>query len=583
MKTFGKISDKSRGYITYGILLVFTLLLASQVSQSRVLDGALGLSGLVKYPTNSLMGLNYENSWSLAEQIVAVLLSIGISNIAISFGFSVLINVGLPSVQYLISRAAGLNRFWSLALAILIALSITPINLLLRSDYPLLLGSSWTHGELGVLFATSIFTAIVYERFKVAGLLAGVFVAVHAVWGIFALIVLIIPVTFKWLSFKTELRERRKELGIYGLIGLVISCISLVNFLMNKSSVPGTNVIDQEAISSTTSTYWSEWDFHRNIPLQLIPVFLSLVLAGILFLGQKISPHQFRYSPQRKMLLSQMFVLTLIFSTVGYLLIHFVQSVTMRFWPANPLNFLIPGRFMNLHAFFAFPLLYLAFLALISYFDKKFAIRSKFSNLSVTKKSLVITISTILVAVVAAGSLVIPQMKTATDISIQQFIGRLRIFPITPVEYFSNVNASSKQAEFDNFCKIFSSNDIVLTIGSANTAIPRYCHQPVLLETSSIDVFAYTPQFIPELFDVIQNLYGIDPQSPMESRRTGGIAEAEVRSKWETRSSESWSQLACKYGFAEVATPSSWSLNIKRVASTKDINLFRPDITNCKI
>ena len=583
MKTFSKFTDKTRGYITYGVLFLFTMMLASQVSQSRVLDGALGLSGLVKYPTNSLMSFNYEYSWSLAEQVVAVLISIGLSNIAISFGFSVLINVGLPSVLYLISRAAGMNRFWSLAIAILTALSISPINLLLRSDYPLLLGSSWTHGELGVLFATAIFTAIVYEKFKIAGLLAGLFVAVHAVWGIYALIVLIIPVTFKWLSFTTVLQVRRKELGIYGLIGLAISSVSFVNYLMNKTSVTGTNSIDQNSISSATSTYWSEWDFHRNIPLQLIPVFLSLVLAGLLYLGQRITPEEFRYSPQRKMLLSQMFVLTLICSTAGYLLIHIVQTVTMKLWPANPINFLIPGRFMNLHAFLAFPLLYLAFLAVISFFDKKYAIRKRFTELSGTKKFIVISLPTILVASVAAGSLVVPQMKTATDISIQQLIGRLRSFPISPAEYLINVNASSEQADFDVFCKIFNSNDNVLTIGSANTAIPRYCHQPVLLETSSIDVFAYTPQFIPELFDVIQNLYGIDPQSPMESRRTGGIAEAEVRSKWETRSSESWSQLACKYGFAEVATPSNWSLKIKHVASTNDINLFRPDITNCKI
>lgn len=576
-------SEKTRGFIAYLTLLIIGVLLSSQVSQSRVLDGAFYLSGLVRYPADSLMSQNYANTWSLADQFAGMLLLLGLPAVVISFFFSLLINIGLPTIQYLICRAVGINRFWSLVLAVLIALTITPINLLLRSDYPLLSGTSWTHGELGILFAAGIFTAAVYERFRLAAFLAGVFVAVHAVWALFIIIAVLVPVCMKWFAFKTPATTRRKLTITYFIGGLVLTGISFYFLFQAKNAT--VQKISQNLLSTSDAAelYWKNWDFHRNIPLQIIPIGLSIALAIMLLLGQKITPPELRFAPQRQKLLSQMFLVTITLSTFGYIGIHLVQQFTMKFFPTSPINFLIPGRFMNLHAFFAFPIIFLGFLTILAFLQKKYALKSKFHAMTKIGQIASISLLIFIFGLSYSASLVIPQMREANVLAFQQIEGRLNNFPLSPQSYIRNVGNADDSTRFLPLCRDLKPVDVVLTSGETTTGIPRYCNVPVVIETSSIDVFAYTPQFLPQVFAVVQDLYGVDPKAPSASYKSGGIAISEIKPYWESLSAQGWSSLACKFHFTTVSAPSNWKLKLSPQTEIDGNTLYRPQMTNCAI
>jgi hypothetical protein len=555
------------------ILIAFTVLMAVQVSQSRVLDGALALAEKVDYPTESLMLANYLSSWSLAEQLSAALLALGFSGVVVSLAFSLVLNVGLPLVHFAICRAAGLNKWWSMGLSIAISIAISPIQLLFRSDYPLLLGTSWTHGELGLLVAGVILAAVVFEKFRLAGFLSGLFFALHSVWALYVLgtVILLVLLPVPGFRAKRKARMRRTLLALLG--GGIASAISLAVFLSLQARVP--QVISPISnVESAAAIYFQFWDFHRNIPLQVIPVGLSVVVGLIVLWGVLPKAHAFTDQPSRQRITAILLGALAVTSSVAYIVFHFVQSLTLSNIPSSFLNFVIPGRFMNLHAFFAFPLIYLTVIAVLAFLSNRTRVLVWLKSGSARRNVLLLTSAAVAGILVVVGSMQILALRNATNIAFSTGVSRLSGIPLSAEQLLEDLRAGWPDELTDGICPSLAKAKNVAAIGASSIQVPRYCGVPVILETSSVDVFAYTPKLLPSVLRVISDVFGIDPSDPTVSMKSGGISPEDVREVWTSRTSAEWLELSCRFGFDAVTTPRDWILQLPKLGESNGTAVF---------
>lgn len=557
-------------------IVILALLLSCEVSGTRVLDGALGLSGIVSYPPHSVMLQNYLQTWSGSDQLVGVALSIGISPVLISLYFSVILFVGLGLLHYAFCRLAGMPSWLATALTAIVLLAITPIQLALRSDYPLLLGSSWTHGELAVLFSAFILYLVVTKRLVIAGVVAGAFFAVHSVSAMYAVVIMLVPVAFNRLGFGHDRRKRLIRLAISFAAGLAIALVSLGFFIFNprRTSAPST-----PGELGVVRDYFQQWDFHRNIPLQVIPIMATLMIAALVLYGlikgrlaASLSDEESTESSSARF--AWLITLTAVASALGYVVLHFLQTWTMQNTPASVIDFLIPGRFMNLHAFLAFPLIFLAARALWCTAPLT-RLRGRLSGATRSRRAIVIAIAVAVVLVMTTGALSNSRFREAASISVAQSGGKITGISAIPAD----LNAIS--SSMVGTCAGLDRKALAIAVGGPSLILPRLCHVPVALETGSIDVFAYTPSLLPQVKKIIQVGYGIDFGHPAQSAKTGSVNPDEVKSIWEARSAASWHSVGCALGLTYVGTPSGWSLKLEKVYSNPTMDVFAIATGDC--
>ncbi len=99
---------------------------------------------------------------------------------------------------------------------------------------------------------------------------------------------------------------------------------------------------------------------------------------------------------------------------------------------------------------------------------------------------------------------------------------------------------------------------------------------PVLLNIGELDFIPYQPQEIPQVAAILGELYNVDfADPPSATRHRGGLilddapldmgGRTATRTHWEGLPRDRWGDLARRHGFAAVAAPSRWTLDLPGV------------------
>lgn len=560
--------------------LLFALLLSFQVKVSLVIGGGELISGLTPYSPDSLMVSRTLQTWSLTDQLGALWLSWGIHPVLISLIFSSIIQVGFAALIFSFLRIAGASPIWSMALAMFSTLGANPIQLLLRTDYPILLGTRYTHGELALVLAMAAFYFAVTNRFVIAGFFATVLVPVHPAWGLFIFSFAVLPFVIiqKWQASPRLLRLYKTMAGI--ALGSVVLIPSLFYFLFDSRKGNFTIQWNAEEAFQTAQTFLQQWDAHRNISIQILPVVICLVFVaflGINLYRGRISQPVFDSTTIR---FSLGLVILLGVTTSTYVVLKLVQPFLFEYFPFWIINSLIPGRFMNLHAVLAIPLLIISFRI---FAGSKLAqtIRNSYSNLSKKTKSLLVLVSIMLLAVIAVFGLTTPKYLDAFTTIIDKNAERLTEIPFSIADPVGVISQEWDAANYKSICDSLDDNSQVLSIGEASLTLPMYCHTPVLVESNHLDFFTYALGLTPEVKKIVEVAYGLDYESPKESQITGSIIPSEVRHIWESRSVSTWKDVACEFGVNLVATPADWKMNLPIYSHNDKVNIYKLDTGTC--
>ncbi|HTY16905.1 MAG TPA: hypothetical protein VMH82_04165 [Myxococcota bacterium] len=100
--------------------------------------------------------------------------------------------------------------------------------------------------------------------------------------------------------------------------------------------------------------------------------------------------------------------------------------------------------------------------------------------------------------------------------------------------------------------------------------------RPVLLDPEALDMLPYAADGGPELARILRDVYAVDYfDPPPQARNRAVLPEQPVRSAWEGRSAEGWTELRTRFGASDVLVPSTWRLQLPEVARSDRYALYR--------
>ena len=73
------------------------------------------------------------------------------------------------------------------------------------------------------------------------------------------------------------------------------------------------------------------------------------------------------------------------------------------------------------------------------------------------------------------------------------------------------------------------------------------------------------------LRDEIEIIYGIDFK---DENAPDSLSSGRFRDLWQDRSTKEWIEIAAKYNFSVISTPSHWNLKLEKVSGTNDLNIY---------
>ncbi|MBF0590098.1 MAG: hypothetical protein HQL53_13330 [Magnetococcales bacterium] len=91
--------------------------------------------------------------------------------------------------------------------------------------------------------------------------------------------------------------------------------------------------------------------------------------------------------------------------------------------------------------------------------------------------------------------------------------------------------------------------------------------RPVMINASSLDMVAYAPETVPQMREVLRDIYHIDYDNPdPKDRGNGMIMPGTEKKAWVGRSAMAWRALGERFGFSAVITPERWPLKLTEIA-----------------
>ena len=506
--------------LVYLILIIFCVFLSFAHSLLQVsVDSGLVLSNIINYPDPiSPMKYYYLNSWTVINQFSEVLLRIGLSVENTSR-----IILFLSSLCFAISAFLMVNKITSKKL---LALFISLLMLVFQknfgdTDYPSLVISSHTYGMFSLAISSLIFALLISEFSKLAGFFSTLLICIHPVIGIWILFVFAISL----ILFREEkIRNNFIKGSVYGI---AITFISLITFYIRNI---GTIDFDIQNLNS----YIENWDGHRN---KLGTIHFEYLLKT-LFLFLTVNIYYFLRDNEKKSDFFKIFFNTnIILSTLIYLLFKLIPEI----FP-DIIFRAMPSRLIILHSFIAWPLILSVF-----YFI--------FSKIKITKKLSTTIISIILILY-----------------SIQHY----KNFVYLKNNYVFNVINRYKNPDFKFFNDLINLKTSGYFITTSSTT--SYTHllglKPILLDTSSFDFIPYHPYLVNSVYQILQDVYGVQINSP-PIKNNPSIPDAYIKSIFENKLRTEWLFLKEKYNATHLLVPSNWKIDLDLIKKNKSFAVYK--------
>jgi hypothetical protein len=556
------------------------------------------VAGVVHYPPDNPFYLYHLKLWTVLHQICALLLTAGISEIALSKMVSGLL--GMVSFQAIAMIVYALSRDGLLAVGAVFLIAFTR-TAEYGVNYPIyLMGTPHTYGVIGLSLIALVAGLAGAGWYRASGFLLGVAPAVHpSLGGWFMITVAAAAVWHAWHD-RAEIRPALK----FVLLGCSVTAISL---LVQFAQARGIPAIESAVADRYLTSFVSFWDTHRQPVnpwadgMKLTMGMLTLAIAWL-----KLSTDL----PGSAKLLLRLMIVTATVSLVLALL-SFIPPAALP----STLLILMPARLVNFGAFVAVPVLigllgdvwqnrprfwsgllalYLTVGLLIGnrsmlweWFEQsdgsalQLALRGA-TRLRTRPLQILLTVTVLLIvgtvtsrrraARQAAGLPDPPAVGRPLRLLVGVTRGGLLMlllgttvlmwrWPPRPADAVF-LDRTNNQA----LAKVAKGRGMLVTGGDIKL-IQLRTRRPVLVDGGGLDGLPYALESGPALERILRDVYAIDLFNPPEEARGRGTIPNEVnRSVWERFSRDQWLLIRRTYDVTQVMTPPGWALALPVVA-----------------
>lgn len=529
--------------------------------EPRAIDGALVLAGMVHYPPGSGQGIYFHNMWTAAHQSLALLLLLGLSPDAVSALFRMAIGAAFfmgPALCVMaLTRSAILSVGASLGI-VLAAFYLHP------PDYPILFASSHSYGQIALTLAVLAIGLYGQAQYRWAGIVAGVLPAFHPVAGAWAVCVL---VAGAWLNRRLS-GELSPGLRAGLLTGIVVTCASFAVYWLQRVST--TAPVDQESLR----LFVLNWDYHRQVPYSSRATILCLA-ATLQWLVMTMISRQAR--AESAMRISAALLASTVASWCLYEVSHRFQATL----PAEMVRW-IPGRLVNIHFLLALPVILglgarYRWMVLVQavglaacFFQPKY-----FSRIFIAMGAISIVLW--LRLMIGGAGRQDPSRRPAPGrmVGVERwaFLAVVVSASVAVVLRMSAVDRPTCSNDRIDDCRAPAVYEAVramswpgLVAAPAGIAmmVHRHAHKPVLLGASGFDFVPYLPQLARQVRSILEDVYGVDFETPPEAfRNQGNLLQGMGREHWARLGPLDWRDLGKRYCLGAVVAPSEWAVQLQ--------------------
>ena len=533
MNNSSKLSSDIKVYRLYQLLIFIYCFYLSWVDSDiiqRSIDGGLIIAKKINYPNNSIILETTDSLFTFLHQVSGVLLyltdSIYISSFIIQYLSLLILSFGI----ILIGRSIDLDLF-SISIVILLFTAAIPFALKnLTNVYPLIFRGEATYGIYGLSLAILTISFFMQKKLFALGFMLPIFVITQSAWALWTVLIL----TLTGLLLKDfRSREGFRKIIRGASFSFPILTVSFIYFIVNKSK----STLEFESpfsIQDLWISYISFWDYHRSSDFDYPSVYLNLFIFIALIFVLRFC----KQTNRSTIYLTVITMLSLVISTSLYLLNDYFFGNKLIL-----LSSLMPGRFNNLH-----PVLLI------------------FILLSVLRTSL-------------------KNQSRIYHLFITTLFAFMYFYPnLTPkIDFQSTLNPRQINSNYEAICSnLMNSKLPVLTLGEASRFVTLECKLPILLDTTQIDFAAYNPNSLFKLSEITSDLYGVNFMNPVDAwtssgkiiRPSGSLDQRIVKSTWSFRNLNSWENLACKYGFSNIVTDSTFELGLPLIYKDELFSIY---------
>ena len=553
---------------------------------------------LVQYPADNPFYIYHTKLWTLLHQVCAVLLRLGVSEIALSLFLSGVIAMASFQALSLFVFALSGRVWFSVGAAIVVFYSRAAEY---GVTYPITLaGTSHTYGALGLSMFVLVVALFGCGWYRLGGFLLGLTPAIHPSLGVW----LWITLAFGILWDVRRLREDLRPALPYVVAGVALTAASLIVQLVVTYDVPP---VDPAVSARYFNTFVEYFDGHRQVA--------RIVSAGVAFnCAACVLSLVWLVGFSRDMPRSLVLLLGTVFSCALLSLVFVLLSRVPPTQLPEILVMLMPTRLLNFNTMCLVPLLFglLAWRRIGVWSDMLMAVLV--AGLLLTRRSMFWEWiegrgpafhspldQGLVIAAVSAGLLLLamaalsrrskpevvtpdrPEETSATSIAARA--ARLVLVLVFAAGVVLTWRIRS------NFSLLDRTNDpfwaeaaadrtgLIATAGSFHLVQLR-TRRPVLLDGASLDTLPYAPESGPAMERILRDVYHIDffDPAPRIPYGVSGIPPEAHRDVWEGFSLEAWQKLGRAYNVTQVLTDVGWVLKLPLAARNGSFNLYRiPD------
>ena len=503
------------------LIALFLVIIASIISYTYYFDhSALAISLIqndakIYEDKTNLFYLFYKISPSFLFDLINLLYKIGINEEQINIFLTSLTTFFSLSGIYLVSKYLTSSTFFSLL--------ISCVCILLRKnfgdvDYPTLMFSEHTMGQIGQSLCTLIFGLLTLKNLLYAYLFCIFLLSIHSVLGIW--MIGVITVT----SYITLKKFNYKKISFISLFTLIIIFYYL-NFLSTY------NEISYEFIEKDYKEFFFYIEAHRNnygnlniFNFNYITQSLFLVILIMIFL---------KYDKNSPSIHNNLLLKTLLVSIIFSSLIYFTYKIFPNIFP-NYVVKIIPQRFFLVHSIIGYSLTILLIYKLLELILRYF----KYDY------SLLLKIFSIIVTLHLFQQHESVNSRFQSFKNIQDNLVKERIF----WKKVNDLNLTGYVLSNNPTC-----NKVII-----------HTKLPILFCFYMLDYLSYFPNLVTPSKKITHDILDISFKD-VKNRNLGGIIDPEIKRIYEEKSFENWKYLNDKFFLNTVIVPNDWTLDIENL------------------
>lgn len=553
------------------------------------------VAGLVTYPSDNPFYVYHVKLWTVLHQVLAMLLRLGVSEIALSEMLSGLL--GMVSFQALAMFVYAFSRDGVYAIGSAFAIFFSRAAEF-GVAYPIsLAGTSHTYGAFGL--STLVLVAALFGagRYRLGGFLLGLTPALHPSLGVWLGVIVAIAVA---MDFK-ELRAKLRRTLPWFLAGCGLTVVSLIGHLVLASGVAH---VETELSDPYLSALVRFWDAHRQpVGLKRPGVFLNFGALGLAltwllaFAGDlpRASVFLLRFVivsaclgiafvfvswipteqlPAFVVILMPLRVLDIDAMTFGALLFGLLGAYRHRLWSQLVALLLLAGLLLGDRSLF-WTVLRREAGPMVGGFDP-------LGVMALGTLAFVLSVCVCQWMQASPWKSGRPQAEGRRDgTRILAAIRTVRTASLGALILYAAPALQSRALVLhdrtnDLFFSSVASGESLLVTGGDLRLIQLRTRRPVLLDGGGLDGLAYALEAGPAMTDILRDVYAIDLfHPPEEGRGAGSIPRFTNRKAWEGYSLQKWREIRRTYKVGEVLTEADWTLTLPTVAEGHQLRLYR--------